>query len=89
VAWYGAYELRLAGDRGVAGTDPVVNAATSVQRELSALVGTAGGGWLLAALAGLVAVAVVARLSATARPSVPSGPFPSGLPPGSGPACGS
>ncbi len=85
LAWYGAYELRLARDRSVAGTDPVVNAATAVQQELSTLVRTVGGGWLLAALGTLVAVAVAARLTAAARPFVPSGPFPSGLGPGTGP----
>ncbi len=68
VAWYGGYELRLAGDRGVAGTDPVVNAATAVQRQLSALVAELGGGWLPAALVVLVTVgALGARRSGAVR----------------------
>jgi cytochrome c biogenesis protein CcdA len=54
VAWYGWYEIRLAGDRRLAGTDPVVNAAGEVQRSISALVDRVGPGWLLVALAVLI-----------------------------------
>ncbi len=78
VAWYGAYELRLAGDRSVAGTDPVVNAATAVQRDLSTLVASLGGGWLLAVLVAVVAVAVPVALRSRPAAPVPSGPLPSG-----------
>jgi len=60
VAWYGGYELRLAGDRRLAGTDPVVNAAVDLQRWLSALVGRAGPVLLLTALAALIVLTPVA-----------------------------
>lgn len=42
VAYYGWYELRLAGNLRLAGTDPVINAASTVQRWLSDAVSTAG-----------------------------------------------
>ncbi|WP_127509467.1 cytochrome c biogenesis CcdA family protein [Actinoplanes solisilvae] len=42
VAYYGWYELRLAGNLRLAGTDPVINAASSVQRWLSDAVSAAG-----------------------------------------------
>ncbi|SNY73849.1 Cytochrome c biogenesis protein CcdA [Paractinoplanes atraurantiacus] len=42
VAYYGWYELRLAGNLRLAGTDPVINAAGAVQRWLSDLVAGAG-----------------------------------------------
>jgi len=54
VAYYGWYELRLAADRRLAGTDPVVNAAGAVQRAISTLVGRVGVGWLLVVLAALI-----------------------------------
>nr|WP_296074144.1 cytochrome c biogenesis CcdA family protein [uncultured Actinoplanes sp.] len=59
VAWYGRYELRLAGDLRRSGTDPVVNAAAVVQHRLSDLVSAAGVVPLGLALAALVAVALV------------------------------
>jgi cytochrome c biogenesis protein CcdA len=71
VAWYGVYELRLAADRGVAGTDPVVNAATRAQSALSALIDRIGGGTLFAALAALVLVGVAAALVARLRSPAP------------------
>jgi cytochrome c biogenesis protein CcdA len=67
VAWYGGYELRVAADRRVAGTDPVVNAATAVQRELAAHL----GGWLLAASAVVVAAAVLVAVR-TSRTEIPA-----------------
>jgi len=54
VAWYGWYEIRLAGDRRLAGTDPVIDAAGEVQRSISALVDRVGPGWLLVGLAVLI-----------------------------------
>jgi cytochrome c biogenesis protein CcdA len=42
VAYYGWYELRLAGNLRLAGTDPVINAAATVQRWLSDAVSAAG-----------------------------------------------
>jgi hypothetical protein len=53
VAYYGWYELRLARDLRTAGTDPVVNAAGAVQRELSSVVTQIGGMWWVAALIAL------------------------------------
>lgn len=67
VAWYGCYELRLAGDRRVAGTDPVVNAAGDLQRWLSALVGRIGPVLLIVLLAALILITpAVARRRAPA-----------------------
>jgi hypothetical protein len=51
----------------VAGTDPVVNAATAVQRELAAHL----GGWLLAASAVVVAAAVLVAVR-TSRTEIPA-----------------
>ncbi|GAB7191179.1 hypothetical protein NUM3379_18860 [Kineococcus sp. NUM-3379] len=59
VAWYGAYEIRLARGGGVA--DPVVGAAASVQ---SALVGWVGGAG--PAVVGVLAVVVLGAASAAA-----------------------
>jgi cytochrome c biogenesis protein CcdA len=65
VAYYGWYELRLAGDLRLAGTDPVINAAAQVQRWLSDLVSGAGVTPFVVALAvpvlGLAAVRVTRR----------------------------
>ncbi len=55
VAYYGWYELRLARDLRAAGTDPVVNAAGAVQREVSGIVGGIGVSWWLLALVALAA----------------------------------
>ena len=66
VAWYGAYELRLAGDRAVAGTDPVVNLATAAQRDLSALVAAIGGGRLLVVLVVLATAGLIGARAARA-----------------------
>lgn len=60
VAWYGWYELRLARDLRTAGTDPVVNAAGAVQRQLSAVITQFGGAWLLFALVALAFMSLVA-----------------------------
>jgi cytochrome c biogenesis protein CcdA len=76
VAYYGWYELRLAGDRRLAGTDPVVNAAGQAQRALSALVGRLGAGWLLALLTVLVLTAVVAARAARSRVTAGRAPAP-------------
>jgi hypothetical protein len=67
VAYYGWYELRLAGNLRLSGTDPVVNAASEVQHTISGLIGRIGAGWLVTAL---VLLAVVG-LAGTLR-SVPS-----------------
>ena len=61
VAYYGRYELRLAADRRISGTDPVVNLATDLQRSLSSAVSWAGAGWFLGALALLVLAGMLAR----------------------------
>jgi hypothetical protein len=55
VAYYGWYELRLARDLRAAGTDPVVNAAGALQREVSGIVGGIGVSWWLLALVALAA----------------------------------
>jgi cytochrome c biogenesis protein CcdA len=60
VAYYGWYELRLAGNLRVSGTDPVVNLAGDLQRGLSGLVGRLGAGWFVLLLAVLVLAALVA-----------------------------
>ncbi|GGQ81971.1 cytochrome c biogenesis CcdA family protein [Couchioplanes azureus] len=59
VAYYGWYELRLAGDRRASGRDPVVNLASDLQRQLSDLVGRLGAGGFLLALAVLVLAALL------------------------------
>jgi cytochrome c-type biogenesis protein len=59
VAYYGWYELRLVKDLRTSGHDPVVNAASDVQRTLSALVGRAGPGWLAGLLLAMVFVGVL------------------------------
>jgi cytochrome c biogenesis protein CcdA len=83
VAYYGVYELRLAADRRVSGTDPVVNAAGDVQRTLGGVVTRAGPIWLLVLLVALIALALVIRRTnkrVDAFPSVPSAKVPSGTP---------
>ena len=59
VAYYGWYELRLAKDLRTSGHDPVVNAASDVQRALSELVGRAGPGRLAGLLLAMVFVGVL------------------------------
>lgn len=59
VAWYGWYELRLARDLRTAGTDPVVNAAGAVQRQLTAVITQFGGAWWLSALVALACIGLV------------------------------
>jgi cytochrome c biogenesis protein CcdA len=61
VAYYGWYELRLARDLRAAGTDPVVNAAGAVQRELSGIVGAIGVSWWLLALVTLAGCGFLLR----------------------------
>jgi cytochrome c-type biogenesis protein len=68
VAYYGWYELRLARDLRAAGTDPVVNAAGGVQRELSNLVTQIGGMWWFVALIALAGTGLLlARRPARVR----------------------
>jgi cytochrome c biogenesis protein CcdA len=76
VAWYGWYELRLAGNRRLAGADPVVNAAGELQRAISVLVGRAGAGGLLALLLvlGLITAAVARRRVSAGRAPAPRRP---------------
>lgn len=59
VAYYGWYELRLSRDLRAAGTDPVVNAAGAVQRELTGVVGGIGVSWWLLALVALAGCGLV------------------------------
>jgi cytochrome c-type biogenesis protein len=59
VAYYGWYELRLAGDLRRSGRDPVVNVASAVQHELSGAVGRVGAGWFALLLAVLVLAALL------------------------------
>lgn len=82
VAYYGWYELRLAADRGVAGRDPVVNAAGEVQHWLSALVGQAGRAWLPV----LLCVVVVATSIRQRRAYASASPVSSDQPIGESPA---
>ena len=72
VAYYGWYELRLAGNRRLAGTDPVINAAAEVQRWLSSAVSAAGAWPFLA----VVAAAALLMLLTKKRPAR-GGPFSS------------
>ncbi|MEU7906784.1 cytochrome c biogenesis CcdA family protein [Actinoplanes sp. NPDC049118] len=69
VAYYGWYELRLAGDLRQSGRDPVVNFASGVQHELSGAVGRVGAGWF----ALLLAVLVLAALLLSRRRRAPAG----------------
>ncbi|MGK5681962.1 cytochrome c biogenesis CcdA family protein [Actinoplanes sp. URMC 104] len=68
VAYYGWYELRLAGDLRLAGTDPVINAAAVVQRWLSDAVSAAG------AVPFLIVVALALLVHMKKRPAR-SGPL--------------
>jgi cytochrome c biogenesis protein CcdA len=68
VAYYGWYELRLAGNLRLAGTDPVVRAAGDVQRWLSDLVSAVG------ALPLVVVLAVLVLLAWRRRALPPDGP---------------
>lgn len=70
VAYYGWYELRLAKNLRASGQDPVVNLASSVQRELSNVVSRLGVGWFVLLLAGLILTAIL--LSRRRRTSVGS-----------------
>jgi hypothetical protein len=67
VAWYGAYELRVDADRKISGSDPVVNAATTVQEWLAAAVSGIGAAWLITVLAILVGVSVLIQRRLFAR----------------------
>ncbi|MDY7087282.1 MAG: cytochrome c biogenesis protein CcdA [Actinomycetota bacterium] len=69
VAYYGWYELRLAGNLRLAGTDPVINSAAVVQRWLSSSVSSAGA-WPFVIVV-LVALTVVLTKKRPAR----GGPF--------------
>jgi hypothetical protein len=71
VAYYGWYELRLAGNLRLAGTDPVINAAAEVQRWLSSTVSSLGA-W---PFVGVVALAAVLLL--TKKRPARGGPFSS------------
>ncbi|WP_242624641.1 cytochrome c biogenesis CcdA family protein [Krasilnikovia cinnamomea] len=71
VAYYGWYELRLARDLRVSGHDPLVAAATGLQRRISDLIGGVGAGWLAVAL--LVLVAAGLRWQRRAEPAGAAG----------------
>ena len=61
VAWYGAWEVRVL--RGGSASDPVVDAAASLQRGVADLVATVGpGGWALVVLALVAATLAGTRL---------------------------
>lgn len=70
VAYYGWYELRLAGNLRLAGTDPVINAAAVVQRWLSSSVSSAGV-WPFV----IVVVAALAAVVLTKKRPARGGPF--------------
>ncbi|WP_250002985.1 cytochrome c biogenesis protein CcdA [Actinoplanes sp. M2I2] len=70
VAYYGWYEVRLAGDLRRAGTDPVINAAAVAQRGLSDLVSSAGA-------IPFVIVVGLALLVLTKKRPARGGPLPS------------
>nr|BFE70982.1 hypothetical protein GCM10020092_042830 [Actinoplanes digitatis] len=59
MAYYGWYELRLAGDLRQSGRDPVVNFASGIQHQLSGAVGRVGAGWFALLLAALVLAALL------------------------------
>nr|WP_221379970.1 cytochrome c biogenesis CcdA family protein [Actinoplanes polyasparticus] len=75
VAYYGWYELRLAGNLRLAGTDPVINAAAEVQRRLSSTVSAAGAWPFLAVVAAAVLLVLLTkrRPLATEQVEVPTG----------------
>jgi cytochrome c-type biogenesis protein len=77
VAYYGRYELRLAGNLRLSASDPVVNAASAVQHAVSGLVGRVGAGWLAVVLVLLAAAGL-----AGARPPHRDGHRPGGSPSG-------
>lgn len=71
VAYYGWWELRVL--RGGDPSDPVIEAAASVQRSVASLVAAPGPvGWLVAAVVLLVVVLLVARRSREAAPQPPA-----------------
>jgi cytochrome c biogenesis protein CcdA len=72
VAYYGWYEIRLAGNLRLAGTDPVINAAAEIQRWLSSSV-SAAGAWPFVA----VVVAALLLVLRTKKRPARGGPFSS------------
>ncbi|WP_250037944.1 cytochrome c biogenesis CcdA family protein [Paractinoplanes maris] len=70
VAYYGWYELRLAGNLRLAGTDPVINAAAVAQRWLSDAVSSAGA-------IPFAVVVVAALVVLTRKRPAPGGPLSS------------
>jgi cytochrome c biogenesis protein CcdA len=86
VAYYGWYELRLAGDLRLAGSDPVVAAASDLQQRLAGWIAETGAVPFSVALAALVVAPAVlvplTRRTRAARPTLPAGgPAPAGLVP--------
>ncbi|MEU8333528.1 cytochrome c biogenesis protein CcdA [Micromonospora sp. NPDC048839] len=87
VAWYGWYELRLSAGRRDALRDPVIEAASHLQRTLSTTLDAVGPPVLLAALGTLVLTALLIKHShrpptptpPTAAPPNPPGPVDHGV----------
>ncbi|MDG4756682.1 cytochrome c biogenesis protein CcdA [Micromonospora sp. WMMD710] len=68
VAWYGWYELRLAAGRRDALQDPVIRAASQVQRTLADALDAVGPALLLTALTALLCVTALTRRRSRPRP---------------------
>jgi len=69
VAWYGAWELRVL--HGGAGSDPVVDAALTVQQWLAENVAAVGAGGFVAVLAVLVGFGLLARRGRRVQSAAP------------------
>jgi hypothetical protein len=65
IAWYGAYEVRVAG--GGDPNDPVVDAATTVQGRLAELVDRLGPAGLAVVAVAVLALAVALRQASRRR----------------------
>ncbi len=86
VAYYGWYELRLAGNLRLAGADPVINAAAELQRRLSDAVSSAGAiPFVLVVVLAVVLVLFLRRRPAVARPANPAAAGAAATPAEAGP----
>jgi hypothetical protein len=67
VAWYGAFEVRLASNSRASGHDPIVDLAATPQHRLSELIARVGPGWLVVLLLTLVLIGLVSSLARRPR----------------------
>jgi cytochrome c-type biogenesis protein len=78
VGWYGWYELRVYA--GGTADDPIISAASEIQNRLARWVDALGPVAFTAILAGLVAVAIAARVVSARRKRRAASPTPTGRP---------